>query len=379
MNLRTWLWTAGSSVLFASRTSLCAPGNSDQGLFRAGPALTTGSIGNGSGVAPSRTLTETRPYPTGAPFTNTSVAKRPPNPCLSDPLQPPVYQFSHLTVYKSFFNDYNTDPRFFWSTVNFTLRDVANNYSFRCNWGPRNPGAGQSWETQDCVPETGPIPDPSQSLTLLNLWPEYLLLNKSSQDPVRVVQYWYCDIEDQSYPQVYQSRAEVFFNVTCPDQGIREIDYPCDVATQFPVVVNAQWQPTGSLPGTPRLRPRPNPQIPIQEGLNPPPKEDCTEMSLTHPEWELSELYYSPETVPWEYTTARLNFSLWSRATGAQVTCRFEGESTNIEGSLLIALCSPQSRHFESRSVFVTRFRGSDKWLYVQEDWVCGDVQGLHL
>ena len=130
----------------------------------------------------------------------TCSAAQPPNPCTDSQFRAPIYEFDKLAVFKQFFNDNDNDPRRFLSAVNFTLRDVANNYSFGCNWGPRNPGAGPSWETQDCVPETGPVPDTSRSVTLLNLWPEFLLLNRSREGPVRIAQYWYCDIRNGSYP-----------------------------------------------------------------------------------------------------------------------------------------------------------------------------------
>ena len=384
MNPHFWFLTAEIYALLVSTVS-CWSGYPNRGLdinpnyvSKVERAATVTPTTNSSSVA-SSPATGTNPYPTNAPFANVSSVNKPGNPCVDDNFQVPVYKFSNLTVYKTFFNNNNTDPRFFFSTVNFTLRDVANNYSFRCNWGPRNPGAGPSWETQDCVPETGPIPDESRSLTLLNLWPEYLMLNKSSQDPVRIDQYWYCDIKNQSYPQVYQSKVEVFFNVTCPDRGTSHIDYPCDVSTHLPVIVNAQWQPTGALPGTPQLVPRPSPPVPATDGLDPPPDKDCTEISFAHPDWQLSDFSYTAETAYWEYETARLNLTLSSRATGTDVLCQFGGENTDVDGDQLIPVCSSENQQLESYSLFTLRFRGRDRWLYIQQDWVCGDVQGLRL
>jgi hypothetical protein len=191
-----------SPVFTTSRENNGVGSRSYDSVERAAPAAVGPSALSRVDIsaADSSSKSEAGSYPDRVSVTNTSSAAQPPSPCTDGQFRIPIFEFSNLTVFKNFFNDNDTNPLRFLSTVNFTLRDVANNYSFHCNWGPRNPGAGPSWETQDCVPETGSILDPSRSVTLLNLWPEFLMLNKSREDPVRIVQYWYCDPRNGSYP-----------------------------------------------------------------------------------------------------------------------------------------------------------------------------------
>ena len=56
----------------------------------------------------------------------------------------------------------------------------------------------------NCVErETGAAPPiESKITTLLNLDKEVLFVNKSLQSPVRIAQYWYCDVVNGSYPCV---------------------------------------------------------------------------------------------------------------------------------------------------------------------------------
>ena len=76
----------------------------------------------------------------------------------------------------------------------------------------------------NCVdPLTGaPSPMESRIAALLSLDRDALLLNKSLQSPVRIAQYWYCDIVNGSYPEAYQARADVYLAITCPGVGRRE-------------------------------------------------------------------------------------------------------------------------------------------------------------
>jgi hypothetical protein len=308
---------------------------------------------------------------TSLPIGNGSLTNRLPNPCTDKTFSPPLYQFGDLNVTKIFWYD---DYEGYWSVVNFTVRDVANNYSFRCAWGPRDPLGGSNWESHDCVPETGPTQDPSRALILLNLQPQSLLKNKSSEDPVRLVQYWYCDIRNGSYPEVYQSRVDLFLNVTCPAQGNKTVEYPCVVSNGIPLAIKSQWQPTGILPDTPRLIARPNPPMKSPKGLDPPPPKDCTDISFTHPDWELSDFFYVPTTTGGVYETGRLNLSLTSRATGARFTCHFVAEGAKAGQGWPPVACPQQAVGQESRSLFTVWFDSGPRELYVQEQWTCGDV-----
>lgn len=82
-------------------------------------------------------------------------------------------------------------------------------------------------------------------------------------------------------------------------------------------------------------------------------------MSLAHPDWVLSDFAYKPETV--------LTFNLASRASGANVTCKY------LYGLQDILTCSPHPN-----SKFALKFRPSDRRLFIQENWVCGDIEGSY-
>jgi hypothetical protein len=196
------------SQFIANKSSVYLPSDHSRIATSLDPVKETPLVANkGSAVesikisaAGQPSAQESTPYSDRVSVTSRSPVAQLPNPCTDGQFRAPVYELDNLGIFKDFYNDNDNNPNNFFTIVNFTLRDVANNYSFRCNWGPRNPAAGPSWEIHDCEPESGPIIGPSQSLTLLNLWPEFLMLNKSRDDPIRIVQYWYCDIVNGSYP-----------------------------------------------------------------------------------------------------------------------------------------------------------------------------------
>jgi len=141
-------------------------------------------------------------------FNNISAVAQ--NPCLSAAFQPPLYALSDISVIKTFERDYGGDDNRvsenFGGTFNFTVRDVANNYSLSCSWG-RNERRGygskyNDWGWANCVdPATGTAaPFESRIATLLNLDSKALLRNRSLQNPVRIAQYWWCDVVNGSYP-----------------------------------------------------------------------------------------------------------------------------------------------------------------------------------
>ena len=132
------------------------------------------------------------------------------NPCENPAFQPPIYSLGDINVIKTFERDYGGDDNRvsenFHGTLNFTLHDVANNHSLSCSWGQKEEhGYGakyNDWGWANCVdPETGAASSfESRIATLLNLDSKALLRNKSFQTPVRIAQYWWCDIVNGSYP-----------------------------------------------------------------------------------------------------------------------------------------------------------------------------------
>lgn len=134
------------------------------------------------------------------------------NPCANTSFQPPVYQFSNFTVTKDWWYDTpenGTAPVYLFNGhLNFTLRDIANNFSFGCSLGYDSvdlrgyASDPKEWGWLNCIPETGIAQSSStRTPTLLNINDRYLLWdNQSQQTPIRVAQYWFCDSANGSYP-----------------------------------------------------------------------------------------------------------------------------------------------------------------------------------
>ncbi|KAK0619640.1 hypothetical protein B0T14DRAFT_603396 [Immersiella caudata] len=317
------------------------------------------------------------PQETPFPLTNTSAPTNPPrNPCTDDTFQPPIYQFSNESAVIEFF--YNLDPTGnYYSTVKFKVTDIANNYSLRCTWGPEYQGFARDW-IGGCTPEAGPEWSRKQDVTLLRLVPDSLMKHKGPREQVHFLQYWYCDIKNGSYPEVYQSRASVYLgNFTCPLQGQRSVDYPCNVSSTSPITVKGEWYGRGALPRTPQLAPRPSPPPPPARGLSPPPAKDCTELSLTHPEWGLNSFSALPAIRPGEERTARVNLTITSRASGVRAECKFDENSKNDLGTLYLD-CTLRPSNPESRSKFTILYYETFRRLSIEEEWVCGDTNGQY-
>ena len=356
-----WLRHAGATVLLVTAAS-CRP--QDAETHPAPFPTVSGSV-----------------FPASTPdvnTTNSSSASGPPNPCIDKNFLAPVYQIDNLTVTKAFQYDDPFLTRAYLAVIQFTLRDLANKYSLLCTWGPGNDDSSSNWESQDCVPETSSIPTSPQTVALLNIRPEFLMMNRSSEDPIRFVQYWYCDITNGSYPQLYQSRMEFFLDVTCPLTGQADVTNSCQVSTPTPLNIKSQWQPTGPLPGTPRLTPKLTPPVPPARGLSPPPTTDCTDISFTHPDWELSAFSFLEQDDRWRLERASLDFTLQSRASGARVVCRFGGDRVATDNGDMLPLCTPEPAQPGSRSSFETRFQWQGRSLETWERWVCGDVHGKY-
>ena len=109
------------------------------------------------------------------------------------------------------------------------------------------------------------------------------------------------------------------------------------------------------------------------------PETDCTAMSFTHPEWELSKTSY----IPWRnwggnYTAGTVKLSLKSRTTGNQVQCQFGGPNAREFEEFWVLECFSDSEHPEHDSVFSVEIYMEGRVLIVREDWVCGHVNGSY-
>ena len=343
-----------------------------------------------------------------------------PDPCINAAFLPPIYEFSNFTVIKGWQWDRTgneTVVENFRGYLNFTVHDTANNYSLLCDWGYREyvrgyTGKAEDWGWLNCVPQTGAVSLPeSRTVTLMNLnHTKNLWENKSLQSPIRIAQHWYCDIVNGSYPfvspfalagqhlsaadsiclsprEVYQAHVDFFADTACPAVGRKSTPAFCNVTTPLPAIVKPLWVPPGSpYPGTPRLAPHLS-AAPTSRGISPPPSRDCTDVSFTYPDWTIHDFTYKEPASPDNPTTASLDMSLTSRATGVRVRCRWGAEYNVTErwavvvDYIIIPVCAPEDKTSDplnSNSTFALRHDTVNKMLYIQQDWVCGDVAGTY-
>jgi len=313
-----------------------------------------------------------------------------PNPCINNHFQPPIYEFNDFKFTKTFSQDNDSSAYAFYNgTINFRLSDIANNYTLYCNWGYRDYEEANKWENDNCVTSNGEVPPAdSRILTLLSLDKENLMgNNKSLSSPIKIAQFWYCDIVNVSYPEAYQARAETFLDVTCPSSGLRSKPETCTIKTQLPVRIKAQWLPRGTFyPNTSRLAQTPSPRI-TSKGLDPRPARDCTDVSFAYPDWFLHDFTYAYPTMADDPETARLNYSITSRATGVRVHC-YWGKAFGVTyrdervgDYYMWPSCDPEGREpdsFQSQTVYTMGYNRDARTLRVQQDWVCGDTSGRY-
>jgi hypothetical protein len=163
--------------------------------------------------------------------------------------------------------------------------------------------------------------------------------------------------------------------------------YVCNMTTPLPVTINARWMPP-TLPSA-QLVPRPmmTPNTNASRGLNPPPVQDCTDMSFTHPDWVLDNVVYVSGQQPMRpnIKTSSFNFTLTSRVTGVRMLCQWEGalgDETFVadKGLMLLACSSSQGGPdlFRSRDKVVSEYSMALRQLRIRHEWICGDIQGSH-
>lgn len=120
------------------------------------------------------------------------------DPCVNAQFRPPVYQFTNFSLSKEIF-----DSGTFLATFNFTLVDVANNRTLQCEWeewwswrywSHWEPGCHLSASSNVSISS-------SRHLGLLNIDPQGIAQNRSSETPISVIEYWFCDIgSNESFP-----------------------------------------------------------------------------------------------------------------------------------------------------------------------------------
>lgn len=130
-------------------------------------------------------------------FANTSTTNMSsaPNPCLDSQFKAPDYELANLAVYSSLGGPFTQWWTKTWSYATFTLRDVANNYTLSCNMSSSY--VGTDWSRESCGPDTSRLPNQPRALTLLNALEAK---GNSSVGTLQLVQYWYCETINGSYP-----------------------------------------------------------------------------------------------------------------------------------------------------------------------------------
>jgi hypothetical protein len=161
--------------------------------------------------------------------------------------------------------------------------------------------------------------------------------------------------------------------------------HACEITTPLPLTTPARWTPP-TYPAAPaQLVPRPSPPY-VSQGMNPPPERDCTDMSLTHPDWTIDDAVYVPGPSSNDVSDTNFSLKLTSRATSVRVLCQFGGNATGTGAATVMRLsCSQAGLNqsapdlFRSQPVFALEYRPNEKSIRIQHDWVCGDTEGKHV
>ena len=307
-----------------------------------------------------------------------------PNPCTDTGFRPPVYTFSGWNITKTYLNASGEYPSHY--TLDVRLQDTANNYSMGCSSDLLAPWRlNQDWRTE-CVIEKGSRDDRFQSVTWLSVRLRVLETQETWLwgSGLGLQQYWHCPpgANDSRYPREYQAGLSADFNASCPLREAANLAYACTVVTapSIKTAYTPKWSPNQTEP----LVPRPLEATP-EERPNLAPARDCTDMSLTHPDWVVEDgAIYVPNLPGTNLTTSTLNFTIASRPTGVQYFCFFGGNNTNVVNTgfeYLQLLCRqpPGSAPDPSRTSLAARFRPVNRQLSVSQAWICGDPEGSYL
>lgn len=178
---------------------------------------------------------------------------------------------------------------------------------------------------------------------------------------------------------VYKAFATTRFNGSCPRRGLTDVPYACNITTapSYASTFTPSVPPDQTL--AQGLVPHPLAALP-EEPFYPPPSRDCTDMSLTYPDWTIEDgaIYVpSPSRALMNQTT--LNFTITSRPTGVQQLCRWGGRDLELRyGDELMMACGPLpgAPYDASGTLFRVKFTTPNRELEVQQNWTCGSTRG---
>lgn len=324
-----------------------------------------------------------KPIIAPGPGTASGMAALLRNPCTDAEFLPPLYELSSWNVSKTYLNASGELPTYY--TFSVTLQDTANSYSLRCSGEFRVPFPPNQDLKTPCAPEDAFQDDRFQG----NVW---LIVRKPApgaddrwirEGSLGLEHFWYCPPHqgESAYPHVYRVISGTSkFNGSCPSQQTPNTTYACDVTTS--PGMTSSLTPKWLRNQTESLIPHPL-TSPAEERVDLPPTRDCTDMSLTYPDWVVDNAIYVPNLPKTSINTTMLNFTITSRATGAQQFCSWGGNNTEVirENMDLMPLrCRPLPGALEdpSQSSFGAGFWSKSRELLVRQSWICGNIGGTY-
>ncbi|KAK3348678.1 hypothetical protein B0T25DRAFT_608834 [Lasiosphaeria hispida] len=324
-----------------------------------------------------------KPVINPGPSPGSSTAPRLRNPCTDTDFLPPAYALSGWDMTKTYLNASGELPTHY--QFNVTLQETANNYSLRCSGQFLVPFPPNQDLKTACIPDDEFHDDRFQG----NVW-LYIrkLKTPESQDALiregtlGLEHYWYCppNASESAYPYVYRAIAGASkFNGSCPLRQAANTPYVCNATTTPGMTsrLTPRWLSNHTEP----LVPHPL-TSPPEERVELPPPRDCTDMSLTYPDWVIEEgATYVPSLPKTSINTTTLNFTITSRPTGTQHFCFWGGNNTEIipqNMDLMVLRCRPLSGAplDPSSSWFGVGFWSKSRELLVEQSWSCGDTRG---
>ncbi|KAK5659415.1 hypothetical protein OQA88_616 [Cercophora sp. LCS_1] len=306
---------------------------------------------------------------------------RPPGACSNILYKTPVYEFGNVHAEVTFRANGSTQAPYY--HANFTVWDAANRLALFCDWGVLYWSSYQDdGYSRDACRYVG-TDYKGDFEQQMHLQVQLFGVEDTGGRVIRLVQYWYCTQGNGSYPLLIQSKAEAEIVVSCPSSGDRDGPYACNVTTPLPVTANTTWTPPTLPPENQRLVPRPSPSPQAANtGISPPPAEDCTSASFTHPDWTLTDAAYTSYFKGATPGESSLNFTLASSATGAQISCGWEGTMKDRtfygDKGLMVLACSGVETPARSNDSVVPTYEWEKRILTIYHDWRCGDAQGSY-
>jgi hypothetical protein len=275
------------------------------------------------------------------------------------------------------------------------MRDVANNYTMNCSWGPRKGGVlFVMWHYGRCTPADDPDVDPF-------LWRFQIMIDTEwrPDKQLGISQIWVCDPKNGSYPFVtsrslipsliffsflsdrscrimYESEASTPLTATCPESGDRDTTYSCNITSKQPIILETSWYPAVHSKS---LEPHPTPERPIPSTQM--PSKDCTAASFAAPAWVIEHFNFTRMINRSDRLGAKdLNFTLTNRATDIRLFCvPATNQPAGSDGSTVNLNCTRELAElaedpYNSNSTLkLINFMPFSRQISIIQTWRCGN------